>query len=40
VRYPIYRSSLKRWKKYEPQLGALLKVLVDAGIAVDADVAT
>lgn len=40
VRSPIYRSSLKRWKKYEPQLGALLAVLGHAGIAVDADGAT
>ena len=40
VRSPIYRSSLKRWKKYEPQLGALLAVLGGAGIAVDADIAT
>lgn len=36
VRSPMYRSSLKRWKKYEPQLGELLAVLRDAGIDVDA----
>ncbi|HWU75699.1 MAG TPA: sulfotransferase [Rhodanobacter sp.] len=36
VRSPIYRSSLKRWKKYQPQLGALLAVLAEAGIDVDA----
>lgn len=32
VRSPIYRSSLKRWKKYESQLGELQAVLAAAGI--------
>lgn len=30
VRSPIYRSSLRRWKKYEPQLGELQAVLSSA----------
>ncbi|MEO9078985.1 MAG: sulfotransferase [Rhodanobacter sp.] len=37
VRSPMYRSSLQRWKKYEPQLGELLSVLRDAGISVDSE---
>ncbi|MEO8778160.1 MAG: sulfotransferase, partial [Rhodanobacter sp.] len=32
VRSPIYRGSLRRWKKYEPQLGELQAVLATAGI--------
>jgi hypothetical protein len=32
VRSPIYRSSLRRWKKYEPQLGELQSVLAAAGV--------
>jgi tetratricopeptide (TPR) repeat protein len=32
VREPVYRTALKRWKKYEPQLGELMKLLTDAGI--------
>ncbi|MEP7185329.1 MAG: sulfotransferase [Rhodanobacter sp.] len=39
VRSPIYRSSLRRWKKYERQLVDLRAVLGDAGIAIDADAA-
>jgi hypothetical protein len=35
VRSPVYRTSLKRWKKYEPQLGELLDLLRREGIAVD-----
>lgn len=35
VRSPIYRSALKRWKRYEPQLVELKALLVDAGIAID-----
>ncbi|HEX7814434.1 tetratricopeptide repeat-containing sulfotransferase family protein [Dyella sp.] len=35
VRAPVYRTAMKRWKKYEPQLGELLALLRDAGIAVD-----
>jgi tetratricopeptide (TPR) repeat protein len=37
VRSPIYRSSLQRWKNYEPQLDELLAVLRGAGISVDTD---
>ena len=32
VRSPIYRSSLRRWEKYEPQLGELQAVLAAGGI--------
>lgn len=35
VRAPIYRNALKRWKKYEPQLGGLLELLEASGIRVD-----
>jgi len=35
VRSPIYRSSLKRWKKYEAQLGDLRALLLEAGIALE-----
>jgi tetratricopeptide (TPR) repeat protein len=35
VRAPIYRSALKRWKKYEPQLGELQTLLREAGIKLD-----
>jgi tetratricopeptide (TPR) repeat protein len=35
VRGPIYRTALKRWKKYEPQLGDLIHLLISAGIPVD-----
>jgi len=35
VRAPVYRTALKRWKKYEPQLGPLLDLLRSEGIAVD-----
>ena len=35
VRSPIYRSSLRRWKKYESQLGELYDLLSHAGIQVD-----
>jgi Flp pilus assembly protein TadD len=35
VRAPIYRNALKRWKKYEPQLGELLGLLETSGIKVD-----
>jgi hypothetical protein len=34
VRSPMYRSALNRWKRYEPQLGELKKLLTDAGIAI------
>lgn len=32
VRAPIYRSALRRWKKYEPQLGELHAFLKRSGI--------
>jgi len=32
VREPIYRSALRRWKHYEPQLNALRALLLEAGI--------
>lgn len=35
VRSPIYRNALKRWKKYEPQLGPLLDLLEGSGIEVE-----
>lgn len=35
VRAPIYRSALKRWKKYAPQLGSLHKLLSEAGITIE-----
>ena len=35
VRAPVYRTALKRWKKYEPQLGPLLDLLRSEGIAID-----
>ncbi|OOG48749.1 sulfotransferase [Rhodanobacter sp. C01] len=34
VRAPIYRSSLKRWKKYGPQLDALHELLISSGITI------
>ncbi|WP_158880632.1 sulfotransferase [Rhodanobacter sp. L36] len=37
VRSPIYRTSLKRWKKYESQLGELLALLRAGGIAIEAE---
>ncbi|MEW5312599.1 MAG: hypothetical protein WDW38_004223 [Sanguina aurantia] len=35
VRAPIYRGAVKRWKNFEPQLGALRMLLEEAGIVVD-----
>lgn len=35
VRAPIYRSSIRRWKKYEPQLTELRDLLTNAGIDCD-----
>ncbi len=32
VRVPIYRSALRRWRKYESQLDGLRQLLLDAGI--------
>lgn len=34
VRMPIYKSAVNRWKNYEPQLGELRKLLLEAGIPV------
>lgn len=36
VRRPIYHDSVARWRKYRPQLTALLEMLRRAGIEVDA----
>lgn len=36
VRQPMYRTSLRRWKKYQAQTTDLQQLLVDAGISVDA----
>jgi tetratricopeptide (TPR) repeat protein len=38
TRQPIYRSSVARWRRYEPWLGPL-RALVDGGSEVDADTA-
>ncbi len=35
VRAPIYRSSLKRWKRYGEQLDGLRDLLLEAGIELD-----
>lgn len=35
VREPMNRKSVDRWRRYEPQLGELMTLLRDAGIAVD-----
>ena len=35
VRAPIYRSAVKRWKKYEAQLQPLLQLLTEAGVVFD-----
>ena len=34
VRAPVYRTAIKRWKKYEPQLRELQELLSGAGIAL------
>jgi hypothetical protein len=34
VRAPMYRTAMKRWKRYEPQLADLRKLLEQAGIPV------
>jgi tetratricopeptide (TPR) repeat protein len=36
VRQPMYRTSLKRWKKYQAQTTDLMQLLIDAGIKVEA----
>jgi tetratricopeptide (TPR) repeat protein len=35
VRAPVYRSALKRWKKYEADLGELIALIEGSGIAID-----
>jgi tetratricopeptide (TPR) repeat protein len=35
VRAPMYRTAIRRWKKYETQLAPLLDLLDDAGIAFE-----
>lgn len=35
VRSPMFRSSMQRWKRYEPQLGGLRQVLEEGGIKLD-----
>lgn len=35
VRAPMNKTSMQRWKHYEPHLGGLQKLLADAGIALD-----
>lgn len=35
VRAPIYKSAVKRWKKYESKLGALIELLEASGIRVE-----
>ena len=34
VRAPMYRTAMQRWKRYEPQLAELRKLLEDAGIPI------
>jgi tetratricopeptide (TPR) repeat protein len=38
TRQPIYRTSVARWRRYEPWLGPL-RALVDDGLELDADIA-
>lgn len=35
VRSPVYRSALKRWKKYEPDLDELIALLESNGITIE-----
>ncbi|WP_426270463.1 sulfotransferase [Dyella kyungheensis] len=35
VRNSIYRTSMKRWKRYEAQLGPLLDLLTQAGVTIE-----
>lgn len=35
VRSPLYRTSMRRWKRYEPQLAEVLALLREGGVAVD-----
>lgn len=37
VRSPIYTGAVGRWKNYAPQVQPLRQLLLDAGVAVDAD---
>ena len=34
VRAPMYRSALRRWKKYEAQLGELRTLLEQSGVDI------
>jgi tetratricopeptide (TPR) repeat protein len=35
VREPMYRTAIRRWKRYEPQLGPLLDVLEAGGVRIE-----
>jgi hypothetical protein len=35
VRSPMFRTSLRRWKRYEPQLASLRKLLEAGGVTLD-----
>ena len=35
VRSPLYRTSVRRWKRYEPQLSGLLELLRQGGVVID-----
>lgn len=35
VRSPMYRTAVQRWKRYEPQLTDLLRLLAEAGVPAD-----
>ena len=35
VRSPMFRTSLRRWKRYEPQLCGLRKLLEAGGVTLD-----
>lgn len=35
VREPLYRTAIRRWKRYEPQLAELIALLREGGVAVD-----
>ncbi|WP_237056094.1 sulfotransferase family protein [Marilutibacter chinensis] len=35
VREPLYRSAIRRWKRYEPQLAELIALLREGGVAID-----
>lgn len=35
VRAPLYRTSMRRWKRYEPELADLLSLLREGGVEID-----